>query len=77
MVGLCVSSFPSFTRSSDLKNPKRQLENQQYIYAPAHIDTFLTVLNRLDDAVVLTKFDPLESRVYRGLGVGKFAKAKV
>ena len=38
--------------------------------ALALIDTFLTVL---DDKVVLL----LESRVYWGLGVGKFAKAKV
>ena len=43
--------------------------------ALALIDTFLTVLNRLDDTVVLTVVHLLESRVYRG--IGNFAKAKV
>ena len=44
--------------------------------ALALIDTFLTVLNRLDDTVVLTEVHLLESRVYRGIA-GNFAKAKV
>ena len=45
--------------------------------ALAPIDTFLTVLKRLDDKDVLTEVHLLESRVCRGLGVRKFAKAKV
>jgi len=74
LVGLCVASFhPS--RSTDLQNPNRQLENQQYISALALIDTLLTELKRLDDKMILTEVHLLESRVYRG--IGNFAKAKV
>lgn len=67
--------FPCFSRSSDLQNPNRQLENQQYISALALIDTLLTELKRLDDKMILTEVHLLESRVYRG--IGNFAKAKV
>ena len=67
--------FPCFFRSSDLQNPNRQLENQQYISALALIDTLLTELKRLDDKMILTEVHLLESRVYRG--IGNFAKAKV
>ena len=35
--------------------------------ALALIDTFLKVLNRLDDKVVLTKVHLSESRLYRGI----------
>ena len=66
---------PCFFRSSDLQNPNRQLENQQYISALALIDTLLTELKRLDDKMILTEVHLLESRVYRG--IGNFAKAKV
>ena len=67
--------FPCFSRYSDLRNPNRQLENQQYISALALIDTLLTELKRLDDKMILTEVHLLESRVYRG--IGNFAKAKV
>jgi 26S proteasome regulatory subunit N6 len=75
LVGLCVTFFPCFSRFSDLQNPNRQLENQQYISALALIDTLLTELKRLDDKMILTEVHLLESRVYRG--IGNFAKAKV
>ena len=76
LVGWFVrTSFPSFTRSSDLQNPNRQLVKQQYIYALALIDTFLMALKRLDNKIVLTEVQFLESRVYRG--IGNFVKAKV
>lgn len=60
---------------SNLQNPYRQLENQQYISALALIDILLTELKRLDDKMILTEVHLLESRVYRG--IGNFAKAKV
>ena len=74
LVGLCVAFFHD-SPSSDLQNPNRQLENQQYISALALIDTLLTELKRLDDKMILTEVHLLESRVYRG--IGNFAKAKV
>ena len=46
---VCALLFPRLSQSSDLGNPNRQLENEQYMPLLALIDTPLTVLKRPND----------------------------
>ena len=53
----------------------KQAARNSTILICAH--TFLAELKRLDDKTILIEVHLLESRVYRGLGIGNFEKAKV